>query len=116
MKKLLIILIILLTGCSTEHKKVTPDEVYKNIDNSNVVILDVRTYEEYINGHIENSKNIPIDEINSIDYSKNTIIYVYCQSGNRSKKASQILYDLGYTNVYDMGGIVNWQYELEKEG
>lgn len=114
MKKLLLVLILILFGCSSNYKTVDVDTVYKAInDNIDVVILDVRTKEEYNEGHIKNSINIPIDDIDTIDIEKNKTIYVYCASGNRSKMATNKLIDMGYTNVYDMGGINNYPYELE---
>ncbi|MDU3352001.1 MAG: rhodanese-like domain-containing protein, partial [Clostridium sp.] len=83
-----------------------------------VIILDVRSEEEYNSGHIENSILIPIDkleeEAENILNDKNKKILVYCRSGNRSKKASNILLEKGYTNVYDFGGIKDWPYEIVK--
>ncbi|MGL5351954.1 MAG: rhodanese-like domain-containing protein, partial [Clostridium sp.] len=84
----------------------------------NIIILDVRTLEEYNTGHIENSILIPVDELEDLASSKlvdkNQKILVYCRSGNRSKTASKILADLGYTKVYDFGGINSWSGELVK--
>ncbi|MDY4605229.1 rhodanese-like domain-containing protein [Clostridium tertium] len=81
-------------------------------------MLDVRSEEEYNSGHIENSILIPIDkleeEAENILNDKNKKILVYCRSGNRSKKASNILLEKGYTNVYDFGGIKDWPYEIVK--
>lgn len=115
MKKLLLISVIFLFGCSSNYKTVDVETVYKAInDNSDVVILDVRTLEEYNEGHITNAVNIPIDDIDTIDIEKDKTIYVYCASGNRSKMATNKLIDMGYTDVYDMGGINNYPYELEK--
>ena len=83
-----------------------------------VIILDVRSEEEYNSGHIENSILIPIDkleeEAENILNDKNKKILVYCRSGHRSKKASNILLEKGYTNVYDFGGIKDWPYEIVK--
>lgn len=115
MKKLLLVLTLILLGCSSNYKTVDVETVYKAInDNSDVVILDVRTLEEYNEEHIPNAINLPIDDIDTIDIEKDKTIYVYCASGNRSKMATNKLIDMGYTDVYDMGGINNYPYELEK--
>lgn len=115
MKKILIILLlsISLVGCSS-YKTIDQEEAYKamSLDDS-IVVIDVRTEEEYNEEHIVDAINIPLDNIESIDLDKNTTIYVYCQSGNRSKEATQKLNELGYSNVYDMGGINTWTYETE---
>lgn len=99
--------------------------MYKNInfeqakdikDHEQVIILDVRTEEEYITGHIINAINIPVDDIEErINELKNKdeIILVYCKSGRRSVIACEILDAYGYTNVYNMGGVVDWPYGLE---
>ncbi|MDD3415053.1 MAG: rhodanese-like domain-containing protein [Lachnospiraceae bacterium] len=84
--------------------------------NPNVIILDVRTNEEYLEGHIENATLLPYDtipqqaEITLPDTS--STILVYCRSGRRSAIAAQSLVDLGYSNVYDFGGIIDWPYSV----
>lgn len=92
-------------------------EVKKISDNysedSKIKIIDVRTEDEYALEHIKNAINIPLDEIQEINLSKDEEIIVYCRSGSRSYQAAMILNDLGYT-VKDMGGLNNWSYELEK--
>lgn len=123
MKRLVIIVFIFsifITGCgNTKHEKdvfsITPKEVYKisQSEDKNKVIIDVRTKEEYVSGHINNAINIPVEEIENIDISKSKEIIVYCRSGRRSYDAANILADKGYL-VYDMGGINNWTYELER--
>ena len=114
----------------TEGSIVTPDkteEYYVNItqDEANAImdsgvphiILDVRTESEYNQGHIPNAILIPDTEIKekaeSIITDKNSLILVYCRSGNRSKKASEYLLELGYTNIKEFGGIIDWQYDIE---
>ena len=81
------------------------------------VILDVRTEEEFAEKHIPGAVLIPHDEIESRAekelLDKEKIILVYCRSGNRSKVASQILADLGYSAVFEFGGINDWPYETE---
>lgn len=110
MKKILIILIILLCGCSNK----TEEKEFKTIMQENeYVIIDVRSNVEYNNGHIENAINIPHTEINeNINIDKDLVVFVYCQSGIRSQNAYNTLTNLGYT-VYDLGAFNN--IDLPKE-
>ena len=110
----LLVCILLLTACGgTNYKTITENEATVLIEN-NAVIIDVRTVDEYNTGHIKNSINIPVDNISSIDYNKETVIIVYCASGMRSATAAETLIDLGYTNVYNLdGGLINWGADLE---
>lgn len=82
------------------------------------IIIDARTQEEFDEGHIENAILIPEYEIAERAEKeltdKNQLILVYCRSGRRSKIASQALADLGYTNVKEFGGIIDWEYEIVK--
>lgn len=118
MKKIMYIAFIalLLTGCGKEkttYKNITAEEA-KEMMKGDVVILDVRTNEEYQKSYIEGAINIPLNEITENNKhlpKKEETILVYCQSGNRSKQAAQKLVDLGYTNVYNFGGINKWKYE-----
>ena len=84
----------------------------------NFIILDVRTEEEFKENHIENAILIPHTEIEQRAEKelkdKNQLILVYCRSGNRSKTASKILAELGYTNVMEFGGINSWTYGTVK--
>lgn len=78
----------------------------------NAVLLDVRTPEEYASGHIEDSKNLPlqnIDSIGSVAADKTAAIFVHCQSGARSAMAAAQLKRMGYTNVKDIGGIMDYK-------
>ncbi|HOO48251.1 MAG TPA: rhodanese-like domain-containing protein [Saccharofermentans sp.] len=81
------------------------------------IILDVRTEEEYNEGHIPNAILIPNTEIRERAELELTdqdqLILVYCRSGNRSKLAAAILVELGYTNVVEFGGINSWPYDIE---
>lgn len=114
MKKILILFSLLFIGCSNNaYKEISYQEVFKEIGDT--VILDVRSYNEYKNGHIESSTNLPVEEIEKIKYDKDTKIIVYCNSGNRSKQASDKLIKMGYNNIYDMGGINNWPYDIVEE-
>lgn len=113
MKKILILLVLLLVGCTTNtYTTISQDTAKKMMkEEKEYVILDVRTKEEYYDKHIDNAINIPLDEIESstVLKDKEQIIFVYCQSGRRSKEASEKLANLGYTNVYDIGGINTWK-------
>jgi len=83
----------------------------------NVIILDVRTKREYDNGHIPGAVLISDFEIENkakkILHDCNALILVYCQSGARSRTATNMLVKMGYTKVYDFGGINTWPYECE---
>ncbi len=132
MKSLLIILFIvivitiILTGCTTMindqkttiYKKISPEEAKEIIESEDVIILDVRTQEEYNGGHIENAVLLPVNDISSkaeeVLTDKDAKILVYCRSGNRSATASKQLIKMGYTDVYDFGGISTWPYEIVK--
>ncbi len=120
-------IIILLTACEVENKEeamityksVSSEEAKQLMDTEEgYIILDVRTEEEYEQGHIKNAVLIPDYEIESRAEKelpdKNQLIMVYCRSGRRSKNASDILASLGYTNIVEFGGIIDWEYEIEK--
>lgn len=85
----------------------------------NYMVLDVRTPEEYKEGHIAGAVLIPYDEIkdraDEVLPDKDMLILVYCRSGRRSKIAAQALAELGYTNVKEFGGIIDWPYEIIKD-
>ena len=112
----LLVCLLLVTGCdsgSISYKTITENEANELITN-NAVIIDVRSSIEYESGHIVDAINIPVDNISSVDYDKDTVIIVYCASGVRSANAADALIDLGYTNVYNLdGGLINWGAELE---
>ena len=102
-----------------EYVQITPEEA-KNLmeTESDYIILDVRTEEEFAEGHIENAVLIPDYEIGVRAEKelpdKNQLILVYCRSGRRSKIASQTLADMGYSDVREFGGIIDWMYEIVK--
>ena len=132
MKKGLIIMLITslslfgLCACGGESKTPTPQ--YEQISaekaqelmdtEKDYVILDARTQEEFDEGHIKGAIMIPEYEItNRAEQelpNKEQLILVYCRSGRRSKIAAQALVDLGYTNVKEFGGIIDWPYEIVK--
>ena len=122
------ILGILLCACTdTEENKeavymnITAEEAKKIMDTeSEYVILDVRTEEEFAQGHIPGAILIPDYEIREEAESslpdKDALNLVYCRCGRRSKNAAQILAELGYTNIREFGGIIDWPYETVTEG
>ena len=107
----------LLAGCSSSNeatKKVDPVEFSEVIAQPGVIILDVRTPEEFNAGHIENAININVadsnfsSEVSKLD--KNATVAVYCRSANRSAVATNEMAELGFTDMYDMqGGIIDWE-------
>ena len=104
------------TSKSVEYKKITAEQAKDMIDNGeNVIILDVRTEAEFVASHIPNAILIPNETIGNKRPEQlpdlDAKILVYCRSGNRSAQAARKLISLGYTNVYDFGGINNWGYE-----
>lgn len=91
--------------------------VKKYQSTSGAVLLDVRTPAEYRSGHIPGSKNIPlqaIDRVASFAENKDTALYVYCQSGARSRQAAGLLKQMGYTNVNNIGGIAAYAGKVER--
>lgn len=129
-KGLIIMLLISLsffgmTACGGENKKtstyeqITAKQAKTIMDTeSDYVIIDARTQEEFSEGHIENAILIPEYEIKDRAEKelpdKEQLILVYCRSGRRSKIASEELVKLGYTNVKEFGGIIDWPYETVK--
>ena len=86
-------------------------------EKSGYLIIDVRRIDEYESGHIPNAINIPNEVIGEEAEEKlkdkDQLLLIYCRSGRRSKEAAQKLVDLGYTNVYEFGGILDWTYGIE---
>ncbi|WP_069998306.1 rhodanese-like domain-containing protein [Cellulosilyticum sp. I15G10I2] len=100
-------------------KKISPKEVYTStkVDKA-IVILDVREEIEYRSGYINGAINLPVGQIKekiaAMDLSKDTKIIIYCQSGARSTRACSVLENMGYNNLYNLGGIMSWPYEIVK--
>ena len=101
------------------YHKISVEEAYEMMASQEVVVVDVRTREEHESGHIENAVLVPNESIGSempeALPDKEATLLVYCRSGRRSKEAAQKLLSLGYQNVYDFGGVIDWPYELVKE-
>ena len=101
------------------YKCITQVEAKNIMDTTTgYIILDVRTIEEFNTGHIVDAINIPNEvikeEAEAILINKEQVILVYCRSGRCSKEAANKLVELGYTNVLEFGGIIDWKYEIEK--
>ena len=97
----------------------SPEEAKARMDaNPDLILLDVRTQEEYDEGHISGALLIPYTEISrkaeTMLKDKEQLILVYCRSGRRSAIAATALTDMGYNNVKDFGGIIDWPYEIVK--
>ena len=101
------------------YDKISVEEAYEMMASQEVVVVDVRTREEHESGHIENAVLVPNESIGSempeALPDKEATLLIYCRSGRRSKEAAQKLLSLGYQNVYDFGGVIDWPYELVKE-
>ena len=147
MKKILaiLVLVITLTACGTEeaaddstilnkttettettedvlvpYEPITAEDAKKLMDTeSDYIIVDARTAEEFAEGHIPGAILIPeyeiADRARAELQDKDQLILVYCRSGRRSKIASQALTDLGYTNVKEFGGIIDWPYDVVRD-
>lgn len=98
-----------------EYRKITPEEAKEMMDTQTVTVVDVRTEEEYRTEHIPGAVLVPNEEISDraleILTDQDAVILVYCRSGRRSKQAAKALLELGYQNVYDFGGIIDWPYD-----
>lgn len=116
--------LLLLSGCSGKesashsYEQISQQEAKTMMDTQDVIILDVREQEEYDSGHIPGAVLLPVGTISeetaaAVIPEKDSVVLVYCRSGNRSKTASAALAELGYTGVYEFGGINTWPYETE---
>ena len=118
-----IFLLLLLTGCGGNaadgsYHQITQEEAKEMMDTQEVIILDVREQDEYDSGHIPGAVLLPVGTIDEDTAAaaipeKDSMLLVYCRSGNRSKTASSKLAELVYTNIYEFGGINTWPYETE---
>ena len=101
-----------------EYKKITSDEAKNIMLTEKPIVVDVRSLEEYNEGHIPNAISIPLETIENEAETKlknkDDLILVYCRSGRRSREAALKLIEKGYTNVIDFGGIKDWNGEIVK--
>ena len=126
---LLLFLIVSLAGCGSReedtmntvsYQQITAEEAKSMMEEQlDTVILDVREQDEYDAGHIPGAVLLSFGTIDeetaaSAIPENDTVVLVYCRSGNRSKTASQALMDLGYSQIYEFGGIKDWPYEVER--
>ena len=124
---LFLLFLLTLAGCGSRedgntasYQQITAEEAKSMmVEQPDAVILDVREQDEYDAGHIPGAVLLPVGTINeetaaSAIPENDTVVLVYCRSGNRSKTASQSLVDLGYTQIYEFGGIKDWPYEVER--
>ena len=128
MKKLIPILLsaLMFTGCAgtsnhqtNTYRSIKMDEAVAMMEQeTGYIILDVRRPDEFTAGHIPNAINVPNESIGTDEIpelpNKYQLIMVYCRSGRRSKEASEKLVKLGYTNIVEFGGILDWKGEIEK--
>jgi len=136
-RKIVVVLLagVLLSACSTNKSKpqddektaekgsyikLKPEEAKTMMDNGeDYLILDVRTPEEYQVSRIRTAYLLPVDELSKrVELeipNKDTVIFVYCRSGNRSRTATLKLIELGYSRVYDIGGIIDWPYDIAND-
>ena len=105
------------TAATAQYRKITAEEAKARMDSGDeILVLDVRTQEEYDAGHIAGAILLPNETI--VDTKPNSLpdlnaeILIYCRSGNRSAQAAKKLAAMGYTNVYDFGGILDWPYDV----
>ena len=128
MKKLIPILLsaLFLTGCggmssdkTNTYRSISMDEAVVMMEQEQgYIILDVRRPDEFAEGHIPNAINVANESIGTDEIEqlpdKDQLILVYCRSGRRSKEAAQKLVKLGYTNIVEFGGILDWTGKIEK--
>ena len=126
LKKLILMILstALFTSCSSSEntvsfRQISMDEAVKIMkDGKDYIILDVRRPDEFAEGHIPGAINVPNEELGTAEIAKlpdkSQLILVYCRSGRRSKEASEKLVKLGYTNIVEFGGILDYKGEIEK--
>ena len=118
---LLFALLLAFTGCKaaeSTYQQITQQEAKAMMDTQEVIVLDVREQDEFDAGHIPGAVLLPVGTITqdaaaAVIPRLDSVVLVYCRSGNRSKKAAQALADLGYTSIYEFGGVSTWPYEVE---
>ena len=126
MKRILALMsamLLVLTGCGgttveNTYQQISQEAAKDMMDTQEVIILDVREQDEFDAGHITSAVLLSVgtitkDTASAVIPELDSVVLVYCRSGNRSKTASKTLVDLGYTNVYEFGGINTWPYGVE---
>ena len=119
------VFLLALSGCGAAEKEgsvymnISPEKAKEMMENlEEFVLLDVRNEEEFAEGHIPGAVVIPYDEIEERAEEeipeKDVPLFVYCRSGRRSKIAAESLVSLGYSEIYEFGGIIDWPYEIEQ--
>ena len=117
---------LMLTGCTgtseqaNTYRQISMDEAVALMANeTDYIILDVRRPDEFAAGHIPNAINVPNETIGTSEIpelpNKKQLVLVYCRSGRRSKEAAEKLVELGYTNIVEFGGILDWKGEIVSE-
>ena len=115
--------LLVLAGCGQQadaaYRQISQEEAKEMMDAGDAVVLDVREQSEYDEGHIPGAVLLPVGSIDedtaaAVIPEKSAMVLVYCRSGNRSKTAAAALAELGYTDVYEFGGINTWPYEIEQ--
>ena len=127
MKRILALIsamLLLFTGCGgtiveNTYRQITQKEAKNMMDTQDVIILDVREQDEFDAGHISGAVLLSVGAISAdtaaaVIPELDSVVLVYCRSGNRSKTASAALAELRYSNIYEFGGINTWPYEVEK--
>ncbi len=110
--------LVILVGCAVKeatYHQISQEEAKRMMDTQNVIILDVREQHEYEASRIPDAVLLPVGTIDeesaaAVIPEKDSVVLVYCRSGNRSKTASSALAELGYTQIYEFGGINTWPY------
>lgn len=121
---LIALLLFIFAGCGNDepsevtYKKITAEAAKELIDSDDTLaIIDVRTQEEFDTGHIPNAILLPLDTLadkaSEVLPDKEQRLLIYCRSGNRSATAAKQLIEMGYTEVYDFGGIIDWPFDIE---
>lgn len=121
---MILAMLLALTGCGGKevkntYQQITQEEAKKKMDTQEVIILDVREQDEFDVGHIPGAVLLPVGTISgetaaAVIPELDSVVLVYCRSGNRSKTASSAFAELGYTNIFEFGGINTWPYEVEE--
>jgi len=118
----MLILSLLLAGCAQKgtpsYKRISQEEAKNMMDKHEVIILDVREQSEFDEKHIPGAVLLPVgtiaeDTAAAVIPDLDSVVLVYCRSGNRSQTASRALAELGYRGIYEFGGINTWPYEVE---